>query len=260
MGSTIWAATPQPSVSPTVDISAGDMALPINGQPGKCYARVFEDPIYRTETEQITNKEASERIEIIPAKYEIVEEQVLIRAAYQKEQIIPAQFETVSEKILVKPASKKWKKGRGLVEKIDNFTGEIMCLVDDPAEYQTITKQVVKTTATTNLVEIPAEYKMVKVNKLITPSKESRISIPAEYQTVTKTFKESDGRMSWQEVLCETNAPELVKAQPTIPETHIQSRSIPHAISGNKESEEKDWFFMWDYNELFNDGKWVRAE
>ena len=260
IGQTVLAATSQASAAPPVDIPAGEMALPANAQAGKCYARVFEDPKYRTETEQVMQREASERIEIIPAKYEMVEEQVLLRPAYEREDIIPAEFETVTEQILVKPATTRWKKGRGLIEKVDNFTGEIMCLEEVPAEYKTVSKQVLKTPATTKLVQVPAEYKTIRVNKLITPAQQTRIPIPAEYQTVTKTVKESEGRMVWREVLCETNAPELVKAQPAITEIHAQSRAVPHQTLSEKESDKKNWFFLWDYDELFNKGNWVRAE
>lgn len=260
MASTALAASPQDSATQTAMIPAGDMALPANAQSGKCYARVFEDPTYRSETEQVLKKEASERIEIIPAKYEIVEEQVLVRAAYDKEIIVPAQFETVTEKVLIKPATTRWKRGRGLIEKVDNFTGEIMCLEEVPAEYKTITKQVLKTPATTKLVNVPAEYKTVKVNKMISPARENRIPIPAEYQMVTKTQKASEGRMVWQEVLCETNAPELVKTKPTFTDIHTQSRSIPQQNLSDKDSDKKAWFFLWDYDELFNNGNWVRAE
>jgi len=253
MGSTALAAAPPTSAPPPVFHPAGDMALPANAQAGKCYARAFEDPKYRTETEEVLKRQASERIELIPAQTEMVEQQVLVRAAYQREEIIPAQFDTVTEEILVKPASTRWKKGRGLVEKVNNFTGEIMCLEEVPAEYRTVTKQVVTAPATTKLVQVPAEYKTVMVNKMIAPARENRIPIPAEYQTVTKTIKESEGKMVWQEVLCETNAPELAKAQPAFTEIHAQPRSVPS-------QEKKDWFFLWDYDELFDNGKWVRAE
>jgi hypothetical protein len=253
MGAPALAATPPTSSPPPVFHPAGDMALPANAQAGKCYARVFEDPKYRTETEQVLKRQASERIELIPAQTEMVEQQVLVRAAYEREEIIPAQFDTVTEQILVKPATTRWKKGRGLVEKVNNFTGEIMCLEEVPAEYRTVTKQVVTAPATTKLVQVPAEYKTVMVNKVIAPARENRIPIPAEYQTVSKTIKESEGKMVWQEVLCETNAPELAKAQPAITEIHAQSRSVPS-------EEKKNWFFLWDYDELFNNGKWVRAE
>ncbi len=232
--------------------------LPPNAKPGECYAKVFVPPSYKEETEQVLVKEAYEKIEIIPAQYEWVEEKVLVKEASEKIEVIPAEYETVEEKVMVKPASEKlevvpaefatveervmdqpahviWKPGRGLIERVDYATGEIMCLVEVPAtfktikkqvvktpvtvkktevpaEYVTIKKRVVKTPATTRKVEIPAEYKTVKVQKLVTPAQEKRIPVPAEYQTITKRIKVSEGRMEWQAVLCETNVtPEIVK-------------------------------------------------
>ena len=44
--------------------------------------------------------------------------------------------------MLSKEAHAVWKKGRGPVEKLDNTTGEIMCLVEVPASYKTVTKTV----------------------------------------------------------------------------------------------------------------------
>lgn len=260
MGSAALAAAPPITVTPPVFLPAGDMALPANAQPGKCYARAFEDPTYRTETEKVLKKQASERIELIPAQTEMVQEKVLIRAAYEKEDIIPAQFEAVTEKILIKPASTRWKKGRGLVEKVNNFTGEIMCLEEVPAEYKTITKHVLKTTATKKRIQVPAEYKTVMVNKVLAPATEKRIPILAEYQTVAKTVKVSEGKMVWQEVLCETNAPELVKTSPTFTSIHAQSGSITPVSLSDQGKSKKDWFFLWDYDELFNKGNLVRAD
>lgn len=51
------------------------------------------------------------------------------------------EFEWVEERVLVKPARKEWKPGRGEVERVDNATGEIMCLVEVPAEYKTVRKR-----------------------------------------------------------------------------------------------------------------------
>ncbi len=260
MGTTSFAAPTQTPVTPPVFLPAGDMALPANAQAGKCYARAFEDPKYRTETEDVLKKQASERIEFIPAQTEMVKQQVLVRAAYEREDIIPAQFEAVTERILVKPATTRWKKGRGLVEQVNNFTGEIMCLEEVPAEYKTITKQIIKAPATKKLVQVPAEYKTVMVNKVIAPATEKRIPIPAEYQTVTKTVKESEGKMVWQEVLCETNAPELVNNKPAFNSIHAQSRSVTQPSFSDHGKAKKDWFFLWDYDELFNNGNLVRAE
>jgi hypothetical protein len=147
---------------------------------------------------------------------------------------IPAKYEWVEEKVLVKPAHTVWKKGRGPIERIDHATGEIMCLVEVPATYKTVKKKVMSNPpgtrevkvpaeyqtvkrkalvkpATTRKIEIPAEYKTVKVRKLVSPPQERRIAIPAEYQTLTKTEQNTDGRMEWRRILCETNVtPQIV--------------------------------------------------
>jgi hypothetical protein len=225
--------------------------LPPNAKPGECYARAYIPPTYKTETEQMLKSEASERIETLPAQYEWVEERVLVKEASQHLEVVPATYEwvtedvlvkaastklvpvpasygTVSEQVLVKPEHTIWKKGKGPITKIDQATGEIMCLVTIPAEYKSVTKRVLtaeattkevpipaeyktvkrkvmKTPPSTRTVEIPAEYKTVRVRKLVADARSEKIGIPAEYQTVTRRVKVSDGYMEWKSVLCETN-------------------------------------------------------
>lgn len=234
------------------------MLLPPNAKPGECYARVFIPPTYRTATETVLKRGASEQLEVIPAKYEWVEEQVLVSAASQRLEVVPAQYDWVEErvlvkeastrkeevpakyewqeeKILVKPAETVWKKGRGPIEKLDNATGEIMCLVEIPAvyetvrrnvmvsppttrdisipaEYETVRKKVMVKPPTTRTIDIPAVYKTVKVKKLVTAPQERKIPIPAEYQTVTKTEQVTDGHLEWRQILCETNvSPDFIR-------------------------------------------------
>jgi len=231
--------------------------LPPNAKPGECYARVWVSPVYETETKDTLRKEAAEKVEIIPAQYETVEETVTVREASQRLEIVPATYEWVEETMMVKPARKTlravpatyetvteevidtpahtvWKKGRGLSEKVDNTTGEIMCLVEVPATYKTLSKKVLATPARVEEVEIPAEYKTVKrrvmksgpttrtvdipaefgtvrVTKLVTPPQTRKIEIPASYQTVTTRKLVQEGQMAWKAVLCETNmTPQMV--------------------------------------------------
>ena len=225
--------------------------LPPNPKVGECYARVYMPPKYKTtkktilknqpservqilageygyEEKEVLVKEASERIEVVPAQYGWETETVLVKEASYKMVDVPAEYEWTTEKILVKPAHTVWKRGQGLVEKVDNTTGEIMCLVAVPATYKTVKKKIVKSEATSRKIEIPAqyktikrkvliapasvkkisipaEYKTVKVKKMITPPKEKRIVIPAEYETITLTERVSDGKLVWRRVLCETN-------------------------------------------------------
>jgi hypothetical protein len=186
------------------DKASGEYLLP-PASPGECYARVFVPAKYEPKTEQVLAKQATERVEVVPAQYQWVEEKVLVREASQKLEEVPAQYEWVEEKVLVKEAHTVWKKGRGPIEKVDNATGEIMCLVEVPAEYKTVRKRMQVKPATTREVVIPAEYETIKVRKLVAPAQEKRVSIPAEYQTVTSWVKVSEGHMEWRQVLCETN-------------------------------------------------------
>ncbi len=232
--------------------------LPPAAKAGECYARAFVPPTYKPVSKTVLKREASSRVETVPARYQWVEEKVLVREASQQLKVIPAKYgwkeeqvlvreastklveqpavyENVEEKVLVREGYKTWKKGRGPIERIDNATGEIMCLVEVPPQYKTVIKKVVKTPASVREVEIPAEYKTVKrrvviepaktvtvdipeeykavkVRKLVEKPQERRIEIPAEYQDVSDQVLVSDGHLEWRPILCETNTtPDVVR-------------------------------------------------
>ena len=67
-------------------------------------------------------KPSSERITVVPARYETVEERVVVKEASTQVIDVPATFRTEKQQVLVEPAKKVWKQGRGLIEKIDNVT------------------------------------------------------------------------------------------------------------------------------------------
>ncbi len=179
--------------------------LPLDASPGECYARVFVAPEYATINEQVLIQDASEKIEIIDAKYEMVEQKVLVKEASTRVETIPAKYEVVEEKVLVSEAHVAWKKGRGLIEKVDNATGEIMCLVAVPAQYKTVKKKVMVEPPSTRVINVPASYETVKIGKLISPPKEELVQVPAKYETITRTEMISEGGIEWRKVLCETN-------------------------------------------------------
>ena len=232
--------------------------FPPNAKPGECYARVLTPPKYKIVTEKVLVKEGGEKVVTIPAKYEWVTEKVLVKEAGEKlitippvyktvtERVmvkgpgkklvtIPAVYKTVTEKVLVSPAHTEWKKGTGPITRVNEITGEIMCLVKVPAKYKTITKRVMvkppqtkeieippvyKTItkrvlvkpAQTKKVVIPAVYKTIRVKKMVTPPQVKRIPIPPVYTTVTKRIKVSDAKLVWKPILCKTNMnPETIR-------------------------------------------------
>ena len=231
--------------------SQSSSLLPPEAKPGQCYARVFTPPVYESKTKSVLAREASEKImvtapayeqthervlvkeasttlKVIPARYDWVEERILVKEASERLQVIPAQYETIEEKLPVRPAFTSWKKGRGPIEQVDHMTGEIMCLVETPAQYETVRTQKLVSKASTQKIAIPAEYKIVKkrvmveapkteeiaipavykdvhIRKIVTAASEQRVEIPATYKNVTERHMVSEGQRDWQAILCETN-------------------------------------------------------
>ncbi|NNF67396.1 MAG: hypothetical protein HKM98_07790, partial [Gammaproteobacteria bacterium] len=208
---------------------------------------------YAPSTERILVKPASKRLVTVPAEYKPSTERILVKPASTRLVEVPAEYKTETERVLDKPAHTEWKRATGqgagagvaagfggAAAQIERFgdqkvvatrvedTGEVMCLVEVPATYKTVSKTVLVRPATVREVEIPAEYKTVpstvlvrpatvrevevpaeystiETMKLVQPASERRIKIPEEYDTVTLTEKVSKEDLQWRPVLCEVN-------------------------------------------------------
>lgn len=235
------AAIPQ---APTPD-------APPNPKPGECYQkviipaqsnvvkeRVMVRPAgqqvkvvparYGTVTEQVVVRQASEEFVTIPATYKTIRENIVVRPAAQKVVPVPPKYDTVTKRVLVKPAQTVWKKGTGAITKVDQATGEILCLVEEPAVYKTVTERVMVQPAGTRLETIPAVTRAIekqvvdqparverRIKPAVTrpvqrrvilePAREVVVPIPAEYALVDKTVVASPSRTAWISILCETN-------------------------------------------------------
>ncbi len=209
--------------------------------PGMCFHEHYTPATYRTESEQVVQRAATEEVTLIPAQYEMVEKQVLISEASTRIETVPAVYETQTEQVLDKAAHTIWTVGTGPIQRIDEGTGEIMCLVEVPATYKTISKQVLKTPASTRTVEIPAVYKTVSVRQEISSASEQRTPVPAVYGSVERTVLDQAGGFVWHPVenldhpaatrtgnqICLTETPpEYRTVERTVVTTPAQSRSI----------------------------------
>jgi len=184
--------------SPTLLAAVGSSGVKLDEQPvGACLSEYYVPAQYKKEDVRVLKTAAFDKIEVEPAAYEWVEEKVLIKEATKKVVEVPAVFETVTEKVLVAPATTVWKAGRGPVQRIDNSTGEIMCLVEIPAKYKTVKRKVIKTAATTKEVEIPAEYAVQRVSKLVKPAQERRIKVEPTYKTLSKRVQAAEEKFFW---------------------------------------------------------------
>ncbi len=168
--------------------------------PGECFHEHFVAAKFEEVEERVLSKEAYDVVQIKDAEYRWVEKQVLVSEASSRLEEIPAVYDTVTEEVIDVPAHTVWKKGTGPIQKLDAATGEIMCLVDIPATYKTVSRTVLVSPATTREIEIPAVYDTIKVRELVSNAKEVRTTVPAEYNEVTVTQKVAEPTFVWHEV------------------------------------------------------------
>ncbi|MES9844187.1 MAG: peptidoglycan-binding domain-containing protein [Candidatus Sedimenticola sp. PURPLELP] len=168
--------------------------------PGMCFHEHYRPAKYAKEQQQVLLSEASEDISVTGPKYRMIEKQVLVKEASFELREIPAAYEWTEERIIDKPAHTVWQKGTGPIQRIDEATGEIMCLVEVPATYKVIKKRILKAPARTERVEIPAQYKSVKVRAMVEKPLENKRSKQARYGSVELTRKIADATFVWHEV------------------------------------------------------------
>ncbi len=154
--------------------------------------REVEEPAeYATVTRQVLNTEAASRGVDIPAKYQTVTHQAIdldklrsqgykfnekgdIVATPQGERVLRAsQVANVS-------GTDKTKNSAGAQSGAEGYVREIRI----PAEYRSLTRQIVDTAATVRTVEVPATYKTVKTRVVSRPARTEEILIPATYKAV----------------------------------------------------------------------------
>jgi hypothetical protein len=195
---------------------AGEIAadLPPKARPGECWARVWVAPQFKTVSERVVVKEATEQLEIIPAKYEWVEERVCVKDSSKRLIEVPAEFSESEIKVKTEDAHTDWEVTNSDLcrlpddqkNKLDGdkkMTKSVFCLVDYPAQHETIQRKCQVRPPQVREEIIPAQYETVRREKLVSPATTRKVCIPAEYETINKSVKVCDGRFAWQRVVCE---------------------------------------------------------
>lgn len=223
-------------------------------ETGECYARVMIPAIYDSVLQTVTTQDAYEAIQVTEAalapdtltvktrdagtryivrqpRYEARTEDVLVAPAYERLIIVPAQFETVTERVQVRGPRKVWKPGKNLsaIQRTDPETGIVYCLVEEPAEYETVSRRVLATPEQVRTETVPAEYKTitrqvlvdaggvdeqpipaefeeVAVTRLATPAAQSASPVAAQTRSIATSVLRTGERYEWAPVLCQTNA------------------------------------------------------
>ncbi|MCK4442107.1 MAG: hypothetical protein KAU90_08860, partial [Sulfurovaceae bacterium] len=172
-----------PEASETCIQSASASGMNVSGAtPGTCFYEHYQPEKYGTTTEKILAAEASEKVVSIPAKYRTISKRVLVSEGTERLVTTPIQYKTVRQKVQVEPARTEWKKTRCQDRGCNQ--SEVVCLVEIPAKYKTVTKRVVARPPMTRKVQTPPVYKTVQVQELVQPASTRTIPIPARYKTV----------------------------------------------------------------------------
>lgn len=240
-----------PYCLPSSDQAVG---YPRNAHPGQCFVRVHRPPVYQNFTEQVEIAPARREARITPAVYawaerqEIVEperierhvtpptyrsmtETVVVRPASVREDYIPPTYDTVMDQVVVSPPHTEWR--RSLIgpdgvlppEARIEATGEVLCLVEVPAEYATVPRRVMTTPAHTvevpipavtqtvtrqvidqpsQVIEtvIPAVYRTVRFQRLVSPEQREIVEIPAVFAARERRREVRPGDWEWRQVIC----------------------------------------------------------
>jgi len=185
--------------------ASGD--IPPNARPGECYAKVLIPAVKQTKSARVQVSEEKKVLNrIIPARYEVQTERIQVSEEQRVlNRIIPARYEVKTERILVSPARQYWKAGHGPVTKKNEVTGEIMCLVEEPAKYKTIEKRVLVEEEKPEYKTVPAQFKTIEKRVLVAPEKPEYRIVPAQFETITKNEIVRPESWEWRRILCETN-------------------------------------------------------
>ena len=232
-------------------IAFGQDNLPANPVPGKCYIRCVTPEKYGTDEKRMLIRPAYKRLEKTPAEYKTVEETVMVKPASKRYVYVPAEFKTVTEELRIedpynevtiiqaqlgvktetiesRPKVARWEYQSSMENCKSNDPRDcmVLCYVEHPAEYRTVTSQTVEKgptytkaprggktmtltkqelvkEASVQEIEIPAEYKTVTKRVLVKDEDIVETEVPAEYDNIPITTLEDAGGVAvWEEIEC----------------------------------------------------------
>jgi len=166
---------------------------------------------YETLTKTVLDKQSSTKTIQVPAVYKTINIRRLVKPATETRISIEPEYDNITTRVKVADAGFFWLKKGEAANDGARASGREVCLVEQPAEFRTVKKTVIKTPASTKVVEIPAQYETVKIDRLISPPSETRTPIPARTKTVSRQVQIEPSRLEWRQILCETNTtPKLI--------------------------------------------------
>ena len=157
------------------------------------------DPRLQSEERRYVSREAGMRYRVTEPVYETVTEQVQIRPGFVRYEVTPAETRTVQERVMVREAHMVWR--RGFVEgarqvRHDPETGEIWCLVEEPAVYETVHRTVLTAPAQLREVPVDPQFDTITREVLVQPATVEEVPIPAQHASYTVAVLAEEARIN----------------------------------------------------------------
>ena len=141
-------------------------------------------------------KPAGKKLIEVPATYEDGTEQYVIEPAFTRIETSLPKFETVTDRIETKSTATTWIRKKADANCLSTNPDDciVWCLIETPAEYQSVTRSVnkgcdgtgVANSGCTKTIEMPAKLGSRSVRKVKTPASVREEEVPADYKTLTK--------------------------------------------------------------------------
>jgi hypothetical protein len=227
-----------------------DLQMPPQAKPGQCFARVLVQATYRTEAAPVVIRDAHESVQVSEPVFKSEIKSIQISDAYKDYIVTPPTFRTEHQKIVVRPAHERlraspavigtrpvtvvireprlvWRPGSkgSEVRRIDAATGEVFCLVEEPAKTavmhrevqitpaqvtrehvpaleETIERRFLVTAPSVREVYVKAQSKDVRVQTLVEPAREIRTKVEAHTSTLQRQVEVTPERYEWVQVVC----------------------------------------------------------
>ena len=181
-----------------------------NARVGTCFYEHYSSERYVSTTSKILASEASERIVVIPAKYQTRTKKIMTDTTSLK--LLPsiAVYKKVKDRVIIEPARTEWQKticnNRGCNQ------SEVVCLTEVPQTYKEVTKRIVLQPAVMKKVAVSPTYKTVEIQEMVEPARSEIVVIPPKYQTFATKEKVEEAKYYWSDA-SEKNAPTRLKSQ-----------------------------------------------
>jgi len=264
---------------------------------------LVQQPELQAVTERVMVKEPSFRYVVQQPSYGTVTEQVMTRPGFDKLSVSDPHFQTVTETLQTGESRLIWKRGNPTKLRAQGYkihstanagvggrgfhstteygqTGgqacgsvcEIWCLVAEPgesvtvtrqvlsqpgqvhrtpipAQYQSITKQVVTHPGGVQKIPVPGEYRDLHVEKLVRPGGVATINVPADYGHAQGRKLVTPARYEWRRIVCQ---PTTRHQQPTVSSHHSQPATGHAPLAGYSTTSSNHIVTSGGYNSVTN--------